>query len=338
MSSRTTTSFMTFLQPFVEGDRADELQSISPSEEPQGLPHEPRRWKHVGCYSQMPQYHDDDLQKCKSKFLNATHHTRALPLPFSNMETMMAILAFTICALLLLISPAGAQTIAIPENAHAKSYSDGWECDRGYRVDGEVCAVIDVPENAYKTNSTYGTGWSCLHGFRETDGPECVEVVVPEGGFLDPSGVRWHCLRGYEKSDDTCMKISLPENAYLSSGLYGSSWHCERGFDVVEDTCSAIEVPENAFLNTSGYGKPWICERGFFEKDDTCLAVVIPTNAYFYDTSYNQGWKCERGYAASGDHCEEIDIPANAHLDRSGNRWDCHSNYQKSKGLCVLRN
>jgi hypothetical protein len=29
-------------------------------------------------------------------------------------------------------------------------------------------------------------------------------------------------------------------------------------------------------------------------------------------------------------------LPANAHLDRSGNRWECDRNFQRSKNLCIL--
>jgi hypothetical protein len=39
---------------------------------------------------------------------------------------------------------------------------------------------------------------------------------------------------------------------------------------------------------------------------------------------------------ASDDGCTEIDLPDNAHLDRSGNRWECHKNFQRSQGRCVL--
>ena len=65
---------------------------------------------------------------------------------------------------------------------------------------------------------------------------------------------------------------------------------------------------------------------------------MIPANAYFDDASYGTGWKCDRGYAASGETCEFIIVPENAHLDRSGNRWECNRNFQKSKGRSVLNN
>ncbi|MEO0916223.1 MAG: hypothetical protein AAFY31_04465 [Pseudomonadota bacterium] len=104
----------------------------------------------------------------------------------------------------------------MPANAQPKSYGDGWECVRGFRQDGDACLAIIVPENAYATNRTYGSGWACLHGFQEVDNASCREVMVPDGGYLDPSGNSWSCLRGYMKVDDICLEIVLPPNAYLA--------------------------------------------------------------------------------------------------------------------------
>ena len=148
-----------------------------------------------------------------------------------------------IIALFLFAMPAFAQTM--PENASAKSYGEGWQCNVGYRLDGGICATVVTPENAYETNRTYGSGWECLHGYRKVGQTDCVAVVVPDGGFLDPSGERWHCLRGFLKVDDTCQEIVVPENAYLVDATYGSGWKCSRGFEKVDDLCTAIAVPIN---------------------------------------------------------------------------------------------
>ncbi len=253
---------------------------------------------------------------------------------------MMLLLAGSICVLMWSALPVHAQTALqlIPENASPQSYGDGWECDIGYRLDAGSCAAVIVPKNAYDTDRTYGRGWECFHGFRAEGEADCVAVVVPDGGFLDPSGERWHCLRGFIKRDDICQEINLPANAYLTDTSYGSPWVCDRGFEAEDDTCVAIAVPVNAYLNTSSYGQPWTCERGYFEQDGSCTRVMVPENAYFDDATYGIGWKCERGYAASGQTCAAIDIPENAHLDRSGNRWECNRNFRKSKGLCLLNN
>ena len=78
--------------------------------------------------------------------------------------------------------------LAITENAHPKSYGDGWECDVSYRVDGDRCTAITVPQNAYPTNQTYGSGWACLRGFEAVGGDSCVEIEVPEGAYETLAG------------------------------------------------------------------------------------------------------------------------------------------------------
>ena len=257
-----------------------------------------------------------------------------------NTPTIIGLFTGSIIIVLLFTLQAFAQTSTqpMPENARVKSYGDGWECNIGFRLNENACVAVIVPENAYSTNRSYGSGWQCRHGFRITDEAACVAVEVPEGGFLDPSGKRWRCLRGYIKVDDICREIVLPANAYLADASYGSPWTCNRGFEATGDLCTAIFVPANAYLNGSGYGQPYTCERGFFEQDGLCEAVTIPANAYFDDATYGTGWKCDRGYVASDQTCELVNIPKNAHLDKSGNRWECDRNFQKLKGLCLLTN
>lgn len=260
--------------------------------------------------------------------------------PDTNSQTVLALLVLAIMSLLILGTPSLAQTeiAPIPENAHAKSFGDGWECDPSFRVVDDRCAAIVVPDNAYPTNRTYGTGWNCLHGFNESgDAASCIEIVVPAGGYLDQSGRKWRCLRGYNKIKDTCAPIVLPAHAYLLDDTYGPGWACERGYTQTSDQCSAIVVPENAFLNASNRGQPWSCERGFVEADGACMAVIIPANAYFDDAFYGPGWKCERGFSATGNACTAIVLPQNANLDRSGNRWECNQHFRSSNGLCVLQ-
>ena len=294
------------------------------------------------------------LRRRVSKGLNLMRHSAEIERPSApNSQTLLVAMqgqnigrhitvyfAWAICALIQFSIPGLAQNSAtpLPTNAHAKTYGQGWECDRGYRKDGVSCVTIVLPENSYLTNQTYGLGWECLHGFRKVGGSTCEEVVVPDGGFLGPSGKRWYCLRGHQKLDQTCQKIVLPDNAFITETSRGSDWRCNRGYEVVNNACSKIAVPENAYLSTASYGRAWTCERGFIEQDGGCKAVIIPANAYFDDATYGPGWNCDRGYSASNDKCEAIKMPAHAHLDRTGNRWECHRNFQKSKGLCVLNN
>ncbi len=73
---------------------------------------------------------------------------------------------------------AQAVSVGMPENAHARSYGTGWECDPGYREAKGACAAVKVPANAYSTSWSYGRGWVCDHGYREVDGT-CGAVNVP---------------------------------------------------------------------------------------------------------------------------------------------------------------
>lgn len=277
----------------------------------------------------------------RSLRLQAKHSPFSWPerLSLSGTFVMLLLVGAILAVFLSALTALAQNTIQpMPENASAKSYGGGWECNVGFRQSGTICFAVIVPDNAYSTNRTYGLGWECLRGFRKTEDANCIAVKVPEGGYLDPSGERWRCLRGYIKVDDTCQKITLPAHAYLADASTGSAWICERGFRAKGESCVAIVVPKNSYLNGSSYGQPWTCKRGYFEQTGQCEAVIIPEHAYFDDANYGEGWKCDRGYSVSDQSCEPIDIPQNAHLDRSGNRWECDKNFQKLKGVCVLNN
>jgi len=135
------------------------------------------------------------------------------------------------------------------------------------------------------------------------------------------------CLRRCD-----CAAKRIQHEPVLRFRLGMSAWVSQTD----EPACVAIEVPEGGFLDP--LGERWRCLRGLIKVDDTCQEIVLPANAYFNDATCGTGWKCERGYKASGEACEFINVPENAHLDRSGNRWECNKNFQKSKGLCVLNN
>ncbi|MEO1019550.1 MAG: hypothetical protein AAFY56_17955, partial [Pseudomonadota bacterium] len=97
-----------------------------------------------------------------------------------------------------LIASAQSSAANIPENARAKAYGDGWECEAGFREREGACAAISIPENAYPTGRPYGSGWECRRGFSEYEGA-CGAIEVPANGFLNASGVNWDCFRGYRK-------------------------------------------------------------------------------------------------------------------------------------------
>jgi hypothetical protein len=74
-------------------------------------------------------------------------------------------------ALVLAIAPsvvfAQASRVEMPANAHAKSYGDGWECDRGFRNVAQACVAVKLPANAH--TDTSGDGWECRRGYRRVD-------------------------------------------------------------------------------------------------------------------------------------------------------------------------
>ena len=132
-------------------------------------------------------------------------------------------------------------SVLAPENSHAKSYGSGWQCDQGYRESDGACAAIKVPVNAYLTNVSYGRGWECDYGHLLVIGA-CEPVKVPSNAFLNPSGKRWECNRGYRTVDEACVAIKVPANGYLAGSLHGSGWACDRGYRAVGEACIAIKV------------------------------------------------------------------------------------------------
>ena len=125
----------------------------------------------------------------------------------------------------------------IPENAHAKSYGSGWECDHGYRASDEACVAVKVPENGYLAASAYGPGWQCDRGYRAVD-EACVAIKVPENGYLADSGYGpgWQCDRGYQALDEACVAVKVPENAHID--LFGDGWECNPPYRKKQDSCT----------------------------------------------------------------------------------------------------
>ena len=115
---------------------------------------------------------------------------------------------------------AQSDSVGIPEHARAKSYGNGWECDRGYReVDG-ACTAVSVPANAYPTNVAYGRGWECDRGYQEV-AEACAPIEVPLNAYLKPSGDRWKCDRGFREVAEACVAVDVPPNGYLVDSSYG---------------------------------------------------------------------------------------------------------------------
>ncbi len=103
-----------------------------------------------------------------------------------------------------------------------------------------------IPDHAH---SGFGDRWQCDRGFKR-DGDQCVEIQVPEHAFLALGGAGWRCERGFRRIDDRCDAIQLPKHAFLSHD--GNAWECERGFKHVDNRCEELHVPEHAYLESSG--------------------------------------------------------------------------------------
>ena len=90
--------------------------------------------------------------------------------------------------------------------------------------------------------------------------------------YLDYSGKNWECERGYLPNDESCEKIAVPENAFLSeSSRYGDGWECERGFVKSGGVCLVVNVPVNAHLRNDGAS--WECDKPFRKRNGACVEI-----------------------------------------------------------------
>lgn len=139
------------------------------------------------------------------------------------------------------------------------------------------------PKNSHK--NTYGTGWECNKEYRKTDNM-CVAIKVPANAYPThvSYGKGWKCNWGYDNTGQTCAVIKIPANAYLDS--YGEKWKCDRGYVADNGACAAIKIPPNAYLNSNG--NKWKCDRRYQQIDKACVAIQIPENAYFAENSYEK--------------------------------------------------
>ena len=112
----------------------------------------------------------------------------------------------------------------------------------------------------------------------------------------------WECDRGYRAEGNGCIKIVLPEHAYLTDdNRQMPGWKCDRGYRVMASGCAAIKIPENGFLTEDTFGSGWKCLRGFRIEAQSCLPLVIPANAHI-DNSGND-WTCTKPHRRAADGC-----------------------------------
>jgi len=126
-------------------------------------------------------------------------------------------------------STAAPSDTKLPPHAVWQSWGSGWECQRGYRKEGERCVEVDVPPHAFL--DYFGHAWRCHRGYQQ-EGDGCVPVRVPEHAHLSYAGRDWSCNDGYQRVDQTCKPLpraklkrtSSPESdlAQLATQIYAN--------------------------------------------------------------------------------------------------------------------
>ena len=98
-------------------------------------------------------------------------------------------------------------------------------------------------------------------------------MPIPKNAYLNSSGNRWECERGYYEEGNKCKAINVPANGFLTGLPHESGWDCERGYKPVKKDCVAIAVPKNGYLKNgaSRYTSGWQCERGYREVQNNCI-------------------------------------------------------------------
>jgi len=101
-------------------------------------------------------------------------------------------------------SPAVPSDVQLPPHTKRQPWGSGWECQRGYRQEGERCIEVDVPPHTFL--DSFGHDWECERSYRR-EGECCVPVQVPEHAYLAYSGHGWACNDGYQRVDQTCEPL-----------------------------------------------------------------------------------------------------------------------------------
>lgn len=234
--------------------------------------------------------------------------------------------------------PALAQdgTGPVPENGSARSYGSGWECNLGYRVDGDDCLAIDIPSTPTRPGSPMVRAGPAAAVSNRSAGHPASRSRSPRTPFSNPPATTGNATAAIAGAGHPAKPSTCPRTRFFRGKSTGTGWTCERGFAAEAGACVAIDVPPNGYLTNASYGDAWKCDRGYIETDGRCASIVVPENAFLDPDSYGPGWSCKRGFASRNNTCTAIDTPANAHLDRSGNQWRCDRAFQLENGVCVL--
>ena len=147
---------------------------------------------------------------------------------------IFSLFGFALLAAALGVVFAQSGSVRVPDNAHARGYGGGWECDRGYRQVKGGCAAVKAPANAYLNNSAYGSGWECNWGYHQVD-KSCVAIEVPLNAYLNSFGDEWKCDRGYRARREACVVVKVPMNGHIN--FTGNDWECNRPYKRQQEKC-----------------------------------------------------------------------------------------------------
>jgi hypothetical protein len=115
----------------------------------------------------------------------------------------------------------------IPPNAYAEGRAGQWDCERGFRKDGDRRISMNVPGNAHLSSS--GLSWSCDRGFRR-ERDSCIKVIVPANAYAEDFEYSrgWECNRRYRRVEQGCVRVSVPANAYEAGSTPGFAFGLSR--------------------------------------------------------------------------------------------------------------
>ena len=129
----------------------------------------------------------------------------------------------------------------------------------------------------------------------------CLLVGMRRAATMDVAGTAG---TAFEKMTDIAYPCRFLQTATCQKARPRSAWDCDRGFLPTDDTCVGIAVPENAFLSESSkYGDGWERKRGFEKSRDGCQPVIVPANAHLrYDGA---SWECNKPFRERNGSCVE---------------------------------
>jgi len=170
-----------------------------------------------------------------------------------------------------------------------------FEAELEAELAGSSNSSFNIPKNAYKAGNT----WFCKKGYKKS-GNRCLKINIPENAYAtntDSDG--WKCYSVFIKSGNSCIKkVTIPANAYASN-TDPDGWKCRSGYYKKQKWCSRL--PANALAYGSGDG--FFCKTGYKKSGNSCIKkVTIPANAY----ALGDSWKCKSGYKKIGSACKIV--------------------------------